>query len=124
MNLHDIDTIGRKAREVTEATRGLFDAMTGRPASPVQATSEPAQLPPPDPAPASAKQKRTMHRATVQQRLLEHLHVQPESCEWTQRKWAQFLQCSAAAVAQSRAWRTILTAREMAKRERHDRRHG
>jgi hypothetical protein len=73
---------------------------------------------PPGPAgPAAA------HRSpgTVNQRMLEELQRNPQSAGWTQREWAAYLRCSAAAVAKAPAWQAVKTTRALAETDRLDR---
>ncbi len=80
------------------------------------------------PAPASVRRPKrdrpTKKRGTVHQRMLEHICADPQSTAWTQRQWADFLDCSPAAVAQAGAWHTVKAARAMAQAERLDRVRG
>jgi hypothetical protein len=55
---------------------------------------------------------------TVNQRMLDELNRNPGSVKWPQRKWANVLCCSPAAVADAAAWQTILTARALAEAQR------
>jgi hypothetical protein len=66
--------------------------------------------------------RRRAKRGTVNQRMLEQLQREPDSCYWTQRKWADFLGCKAASsVAKAPAWQTVKAARAMAAVDRFDR---
>lgn len=60
-------------------------------------------------------------RGTVNQRMLEQLHREPESAYWTQRAWAKFLHCRPSAVAKAPAWKTAKAARALAVVDRLDR---
>jgi hypothetical protein len=60
-------------------------------------------------------------RGTVNQRMLEELQRNPESTSWTQRQWADRLDCSASAVAAAKAWQTVKAARDFAKADRLER---
>jgi hypothetical protein len=59
---------------------------------------------------------------SVNQRMLEEFHRNPDSANWSQREWATQLGCVPAAVAQAPAWQTIRMARAIAKTERLGRR--
>jgi hypothetical protein len=73
----------------------------------------------PDEPPADGTTSRP--RGTVNQRMLEECHQNPQSLGWTQRQWAAFLGCSASAVAVAPCWTTIKTARAVAAVDRLDR---
>lgn len=51
--------------------------------------------------------------STANQRMLEQLDDYPESCLWSQRTWGQKVGCTAANVAKTPAWQTILAMRAM-----------
>jgi hypothetical protein len=61
-------------------------------------------------------------RATVSQRMLEVLHSEPDSINWSQRDRASRLECSASAIAGTQAWQTVKEARAIAKVERLEQR--
>jgi len=63
-------------------------------------------------------------RGTVNQRMLEHLHREPESANWSQLRWAAFLGCQPSAVAKAPGWKSVKAARAVAVVDRLDRPRG
>ena len=61
------------------------------------------------------------NRGTVNQRMLEHLHREPDSANWSQRRWADFLGCQPSAVAKAPGWKSVKAARAVAVVDRLDR---
>jgi hypothetical protein len=60
-------------------------------------------------------------RGTVNQRMLDLLQGDPDSCTWTQRQWSERLRCAPSAVAKAPAWRTIRNARALYAADRIER---
>jgi hypothetical protein len=57
-------------------------------------------------------------RGTVNQRMLELFHANPEMMNLSARRWGELLGCSSGMVAGTRAWRMIMTARALERNER------
>jgi hypothetical protein len=124
--VHDEQVLRRMVGAAVAAIQPLRDAAIaldgiaghqqrdGSPNAPA-AQSEPETAEAPEPGAAKAR------RGSVNQRMLETIHRDPSSVEWTQRKWAEYLGCQPSAVAQAPAWQTIKTARALAAVDRMDR---
>lgn len=71
--------------------------------------------------PAAKGDTQRRQPATVQQKMLNALALDPERRFWTQRQWADYLHCSPSAVAQAAAWQTVrkLRGQEIAERSEH-----
>jgi hypothetical protein len=54
-------------------------------------------------------------RGTVSQRMRETMSSDPNSLNWSQRKWARELHCSPSAIAGAPAWQTILKAQALSR---------
>jgi hypothetical protein len=74
----------------------------------LQDTTVPSTAPCPELAP---EEKPKGQKATINMRIKERLSSNPLSVDWPQTEWANVLGCSASAVAQSQAWKTIMLAR-------------
>jgi hypothetical protein len=109
-------TITRLTVDPFTASRDAIDILLSAagPSAPAGGRRRPEDVPPPD---GAVRGK----RGTVNQRMLEELHGNPESVGWTQRKWAVVLGCKPSAVAKAPAWQTIKAARAMNAAERRDR---
>jgi hypothetical protein len=53
-----------------------------------------------------------MRGKNVNSRMLVKIQSDVNTIEWFARKWADFLNCSASAVSQSKAWETVMRFRE------------
>lgn len=60
-------------------------------------------------------------RGNANQRMLELLHNEPKSVDWTQRQWADRLGCGPSTIATTPAWQTIMKARALSAADRAER---
>ncbi len=98
--------------------QGLLDSEPGPKEAPAEPPAEP------DPAASAVTAATSRARGTVHQRILEQLHCDPQSAQWSQRDWAKYLGCCASAVAKAPAWQTVKATRAMEQVDRLDQRRG
>jgi len=67
------------------------------------------------------KQRTAKQKGSVNERLLAAFQAHPERLGWSASKWAEQFGCTDAAVKQTKAWDTIMTARSMEELRRQER---
>jgi hypothetical protein len=95
----------RQQQYIVQLTDALREYLSLR-GYPVPAPAATVTAPPAGPAKGK--------RGSVNQRMLEQLQADPDSVEWSQRRWADYLRCTPSAVAKAPAWKTIMKTRALA----------
>jgi ribosome-binding protein aMBF1 (putative translation factor) len=72
----------------------------------------------PQTTPADVPTQHPGERRDINERMQQTIAQNHEAADWSQRKWADHLKCSASAVGNTRAWETIMAARALRKAER------
>jgi hypothetical protein len=109
MTIHDaIRIFNEQQRQALSRIGDVAAAVAGYPAGPPAAPDPPGK-----PPPGKRPRPRKPGRGTANQRIRDELDRNPESSGWSQRRWADFLNCSPSAVAKTSAWGTIMTTRAL-----------